>query len=68
MATPTRLPLRIDKEGRGWFRGTIGNVPIVGIWKHERGCLVLCWNDDYSRIPKRFEDGEQRDLLTLWAR
>ena len=68
MAPPALLPLSIDEEGRGRFRGKIAKRPIVGIWKYERGMLALCWNNADKGFPKRFEEDEQHDLLTLWER
>jgi hypothetical protein len=65
---PAKLRLTIDKEGRGWFRGRIGDVAIVGIWKYRGGCLVLCYTEADKGFPKNFEDGEQRDVLTLWPK
>jgi hypothetical protein len=64
------MRLTITAEGKGWFRGTIGmeQWQIVGIWKYERGRLVLCYGEERKGFPRRFEDGEQRDLVLLWMR
>jgi hypothetical protein len=68
MTPPAKMRLTIDAEGRGWFRGKIGSQPIVGIWRYERGVLTLCSNAAEKGFPKIFEDGEQRDEVTLWQR
>jgi hypothetical protein len=30
--------------------------------------LVICSNEADKGLPKVFEDGEQRDVVTLWER
>jgi hypothetical protein len=70
MDPPAKMRLAITEEGRGWFRGRLGaaGLPIVGIWKYDRGQLVLCFNEAGNGFPKTFEDGEQRVVVTLWTR
>jgi hypothetical protein len=68
MNSPAKLRLTIDEEVRGRFRGMIGTQRIVEIWRYHRGMMTLCWNDADKGFPKRFEDSEQRDLVTLWMR
>ena len=70
MNPPAKMRLTITAEGPGRFRGTLGatGLPVVGIWKYERGRLVLCSNEAVMRFPGGFEDGEQRDVVTLWMR
>jgi hypothetical protein len=65
MTPPAKMRLTINEEGSGWFRGRIGDEPIIGIWKYERGRLVLRSNGADKDFPRRFEDGEQRDVLML---
>jgi hypothetical protein len=60
--------MEIDQEGRERFRGKIGTQQVVGNCRYHRGMLTICWNDAEKDFPKRFEDGEQRDLVTLWRR
>jgi hypothetical protein len=43
--------LRIEDEGQGRFRGTIGDQPIVGIWRYERGVLTLCSREGERGYP-----------------
>jgi hypothetical protein len=66
MTPAAKMRLTIDAEGQGWFRGNIGMQPIVGIWRYQRGMLVICSNCADRGFPKCFEDGEQRDVVTLW--
>jgi hypothetical protein len=68
MNPPAKIRLTITAEGPGWFRGTIGSRPIVGIWRYQRGVLVICSNGADKGLPKCFEDGEQRDVITLWTK
>jgi hypothetical protein len=70
MTPPAKMRLTITAEGPGWFRGTLGttDLPIVGIWKYERGQLALCSNEAEKGFPKTFEDGKQRDVVTLWMK
>jgi hypothetical protein len=68
MNPPAKMRLTIDEEGRGWFRGKIGSQPITGIWKYRRGVLTIYSNEAAKGFPKSFEDGEQRDVVTLWMR
>jgi hypothetical protein len=68
MTPVAKLRLMIDEEGPGWFRGRVGNVPVVGIWRYRGGVLTVCWNHAGRGFPKSFEDGEQRDVVTLRER
>jgi hypothetical protein len=70
MNPPAKMRLTITAEGRGCFRGTLGTteLPIVGIWKFERGQLMLCSNEAAMGFPKTFEDGERREIVTLWMK
>jgi hypothetical protein len=61
--------LSIHDEGRGRFRGTLGDdLPIVGIWKYERGRLLLSFRAAKRGYPKRFSDEDRQDLITPWLR
>jgi hypothetical protein len=66
MTPPAKMRLMFDAEGPGWFRGWIGQQPSVGIRRYQRGMLVICSNGADKGFPKCFEDGEQRDVVTLW--
>ena len=68
MTPPAKMRLTISKEGPGWFRGKVGEQPIVGIWRYQRGMLVICSNCADKGFPKGFEDGVQRDVVTLWMK
>jgi hypothetical protein len=61
VTTPPPEDVRIPTPGAT-------GMPIVGIWKYEYGQLVLCSNEAAMGFPRGFDDGEQRDLLTLWMR
>lgn len=64
MNPSARMRLKIHQECPSWFRVRIGGVPIVEIWMYECGRLVLCYNEASKGFPRRFEEGEQRDLVT----
>ena len=65
---PWTTRLRIEDEGSGRFRGMTGELPIVGIWKYERGVLTLCIQSEEKGYPWRFSDEEQQDLIELRMR
>lgn len=66
LAWTTRL--RIEDEGYGRFRGTVGELAIVGIWKYETGVLTLCNREVAKGYPERFNDEERQDLIELRMR
>jgi hypothetical protein len=68
MTPPAKMRLTITEEGRGWYRGKVGDAPVVGIWRFKRGVLFICSNGADKGFPRRFEDGQQRDVVTLWMR
>jgi hypothetical protein len=68
MTPPAKMRLTITEESLRWFPGRISEVPVVGIWRYQRGVLILCWNDADKGFPKRFEETEQQDVATLWMR
>jgi hypothetical protein len=62
------VSLRIEDEGHGRFRGTIGTEKILGIWRYESGVLTLCLTTEEKGYPWRFSDENQQDLFVLGMR
>jgi hypothetical protein len=42
-----------------------GEQRILGIWKHERGVLVLRWRSEARGYPRDFGGEEREDMVTL---